>query len=44
MSVKVKIRVRRNVTIVNQKKMVAIESDTQKLDLMVRILVISAVT
>ena len=44
MSVKVKIRVRRNVTIVNQKEMVAIESDTQKLDLMVRILVISAVT
>ena len=44
MSVKVKIRVRRKVTVVNQNKMVAIESDTQKLDLMVRILVISAVT
>ena len=36
MSVKVKIRVRRKVTVVNQKKMVAIERDIQKLYLMVR--------
>ena len=35
MSVKIKIRVRRKVTVINHKKMVALESNTQKIELMV---------
>ena len=44
MSVKLKIRVRRKVTVINHKKMVAIESDTREIELMVRILAILPVT
>ena len=44
MSVKLKIRVRRKDTVINHKKMVAIESDTREIELMVRILAISPVT
>ena len=44
MSVKLKIRVRRKVTVINHKKMVAIESDTREIELMVRILAILPIT
>ena len=44
MSVKIKIRVRRKVTVINHKKMVALESNTQKIELMVSVFVIFAAT
>ena len=44
MSIEVRIRVRRKVTVINHKKMVAIENDTRKIELMVRILAILPIT
>ena len=44
MSIKVRIRVRRKVTVINHKKMVAIESATREIELMVRILAILPIT